>query len=221
MLKIKDLPLREVKKAKTKIELLRVLEEKLKNRPFELINITELCEDIMISEVTFYNYFKKKTDLILYHNKFLEIEIWIALNKLPLNCTGLQAIEHIFEIISDKTEENMLLMREFLLVIVNSHNPPNFQQITQAEILMKFPEIKEMPPSNLSISLMLETIIKKAISDGDLNKNNDIQSIQDFIITILIGLPFALLLSGEIPNLGNIRDSFKFQLKILWKGLNL
>jgi hypothetical protein len=220
MLKLNDLPLREVKKAKTKLELLRVLEEKLKNRPLELINITELCKDVMISEVTFYNYFKKKTDLILYHNKLLEIEIWLTLSGLPLNYTGLQVIGHIFEIISDKAEDNMLLMREFLLVMVNSRGPPIVPQITTAEIIMKFPNLNKIPPPDISIPLMIVENIEKAIKNEDLKHDIHIPTVLNAIITILIGLPFALLFSGRIKKPKDLRNSFKYQLKLLWKGLN-
>ena len=220
MVGLKDLPLREIKKAKTKLEILSVLKKKLKNRPLDQINIIEICNDVLISEVTFYNYFKKKNDLILYHNQLLEIELWIFLKTKHSDYSGLRAIEYIFEKISDKFESNSLLMREFLLVLANSRNKPNFQTISTAEILMKFPELKVLPPPNLSIPLLFSEHIIEAIKNGDLKKDIDIQMVLHSLLTILIGLPFSLMFSGQLENMRNTRKIFQNQLNLLWKGLN-
>ncbi len=65
--------LREEKYAKTKIAILNVILEKLKDSAIEDINIPPVCREIGISKRTFFNYYPSKHYVIFYL-----LQIWIA-----------------------------------------------------------------------------------------------------------------------------------------------
>ena len=61
-----DFPLRERKYAQTKIALATAVIDRLKEKRLNDISVKELCDTIPISEVTFYHYFSRKTDIFVY-----------------------------------------------------------------------------------------------------------------------------------------------------------
>ena len=76
------LPLRERKYARTKLTLRDAVAEALEAHSLEEVTVKALCEQAMISEATFFNYFPRKTDLINYL-----VQLW----SLELNWHGQQA----------------------------------------------------------------------------------------------------------------------------------
>ena len=52
--------LQKRKKGKNKINILRLFIEKLKHKPFKDIYVEDICDEVEISKMTFFNYFPKK-----------------------------------------------------------------------------------------------------------------------------------------------------------------
>ena len=76
MVKLEEIPLRERKSARIKLALLDAALERMLKRPFAEITVKELCEAVEISEVTFFNYFHAKNELLRYYLRLWSVEVF-------------------------------------------------------------------------------------------------------------------------------------------------
>ncbi len=74
-----NLSLREKKYATQKLKILDLFKEKLKEKSLAEISVKEIVRELEISQMTFFNYFKSKKEVLIYF-----IELWcIFHNILP------------------------------------------------------------------------------------------------------------------------------------------
>ena len=70
-----DFGQRELKKAKTKLECLKAMHILSKNKSFKDIKAKDIASAVAITEMTFFNYFKTKEELLLYYMRMGVIEL--------------------------------------------------------------------------------------------------------------------------------------------------
>ena len=104
--------LRERKYAQTKLALLHAAVEKMREKPLEAISVKELCDTVPVSEMTFYNYFPKKTDLLKYFIQITFIEMAWYLQYAVKNKTNLEMVEELVDFLARKVVGNSFIMTE-------------------------------------------------------------------------------------------------------------
>ena len=67
--------LRERKFARTRLKLAQALVKRLQQASLEEIVVRDLCDDVEISEATFFNYFPRKLDLLDYYTQLWMLEL--------------------------------------------------------------------------------------------------------------------------------------------------
>ena len=67
---INTLSLREKKQAALKLKILDTFDEKLKTKALSDISVKEVAKELDISEMTFFNYFGSKKEVLIY---FIEL----------------------------------------------------------------------------------------------------------------------------------------------------
>ncbi|GIG56844.1 hypothetical protein Lfu02_12160 [Longispora fulva] len=77
------LPLRERKRARTRVGLWTALRERIERTPFTDITVRELAAAVEISEPTFFAHFGSKTELLAYHICLWRIETVLASASAP------------------------------------------------------------------------------------------------------------------------------------------
>ncbi len=140
-LHFEDLPLRERKRARTRLALLDALLSRIGTRRIEQIPVKELCAEVEISEVTFFKHFPAKADLLTYFIQLWTIEMaWHADQASRTQGSGLRAIEDIFARTAHDTAQNIDSMLE---VIAHQARMPKdlvLPGVTTAERLLRFPD---------------------------------------------------------------------------------
>jgi AcrR family transcriptional regulator len=88
--------LRERKFARTRLALAEAAAGHLEAASFETLSVKSLCERVQISEATFFNYFPKKDDLIVYLDRLWTLELnWYGQQAMQQQ-QGLAVIEALF-----------------------------------------------------------------------------------------------------------------------------
>lgn len=212
----KTISLRERKYAQTKLALLNKALDKLKEKSFEDISVKELCETIPISEVTFFNYFPRKSDLIVYFIQLWMIEVysWVA-NRVGTG-GGLAAIEEIFDYTASKLPENPHIMTTIIAFYATRRGEIPFKEITAAERHLAFPgnDAAAQAPAQGFDKLFIP-FLEKAVEAGELPRDRDLRLVLATIVAVFLGVP--TFMTARDPSL--IRPVYREQLKILWKGL--
>jgi AcrR family transcriptional regulator len=210
--------LRERKYAQTKLALLHAAIEKMREKPLEAISVKELCDTVPVSEMTFYNYFPKKTDLLKYFIQITFIEMAWYLQYAVKNKTNLEMVEELVDFLARKVVGNSFIMTETLIHFGQERKKPEFEQISKAEQLLAFPDlpgIEEVHVKDTRLETMVEPYLRQAIEQGELPKNLDLNTVVLMTVSNFIGLVINLHLTE--PEL--VRPLCRRQLHLLWKAL--
>lgn len=209
--------LREIKYAQTKNAILDIFTEKLKKQYIEEVSIREICNEAQISEGTFYNYFPKKTDILVMHIALWSIKsTWLANKKLKETGSGLKAINEIFAFTAHEMQERGVVLYEVISFLSRMRKIMEVKDISFAEKVVVFPDlpgIEKIKAKN--ISDMMRVYIDKAIVNKELPKNINIDHLQLNIRTIFFGAPLALTLEY----VDKIDAVYQNELGILWRSL--
>jgi len=218
---IKDLPLRERKYALTKFAILDAAIEKLHDKPLSEISVSEICKMVPISEVTFYNYFPKKSDLVNYFMQLWSIDLLWHINKNKIK-PGLAVIEEIFEYNAKVVEESPNIMAEILIMIAHRRQEIIFKELQRAERLLFAAKIKcpeEIEERNLDEIILPN--IQIACKKKELPKNVEPKKVFLSLLSILYGVPMSILYTTYTNVHKKILSLYRIQLQNLWQALRL
>jgi AcrR family transcriptional regulator len=213
-----DFPLRQRKYVRTKLALMNVALERLKDKSLEEISVRELCEEAEVSEATFFNYFPGKTDLLVYFVQMWTIEAaWYARQALEAG-SGLGAIEAIFEFTAQRHAENPEVMAEIIAYQARRKAGIPLGTITEVELKTAFPDldgIEQVPEAELDS--ILPSLLAKAVEQGELAEDTDISSIALTLATIFFGIPIVQRNMKQL----SVADLYRGQLNSIWEGLKV
>jgi AcrR family transcriptional regulator len=208
--------LRERKYARTKLALLDAALNRLVDRPFDAISVKELCDEALVSEATFFNYFPKKTDLLIYFIQLWSIDVaWhgVAASK---GRGGLAAIEAHFARTAERARRRPRVMNEIIAFMARQREEFLFKPVSLAERLMAFPDwdnVAALPDD--AFDSLFEPNIRAAIELGELPRRTDVGYTQVALQTIFFGVPLAL----GIERAADVGKTYKHLLALVWAGL--
>jgi AcrR family transcriptional regulator len=213
--------LRQRKHAQTKVSLARAAMERLREDRLDEISVRELCETIPISEVTFYNYFPQKTDLLSYIMMLWQLEMIWKLQNQEGKKSNLEIIESFFLSAAQTFEEYPLVMNESLAFFLQQRGEVCWGEMSVAEKLIAYPDLIGIEsiqlPKNPKEDKALLLYIEMAIDAGELPQTVDVEVVSGMLDTILIGALMALR-EKESPNMKTV---YHKMLKMLWQGLHV
>lgn len=215
---LKDYPLRERKFAQTKVDLLKKMLEKTESRKLDDISVKELCEDLMISEGTFFNYFPRKTDLLVYFIHFWTLEIYYLSEKKYGNTSGLKKIEEMFILTaSEKTIGNSRIMDDIIAFMATSDYEfdVKLETVTDPEILLMFPQYSPEILNFKDIDFMNLYIQPLALAAelGEIEPDIDFMRANVSIVSIFFGT-YLTLRNAIQTNI--LADMYLSQLNQVW-----
>lgn len=173
---------REINKGTTRLGLVDAMLEELNEKPFNDINIIDICKKVNISKVTFFNYFDHKEQLV-------ELYIHLWLYQISEIIDNNNTLEENLEIIFDSIYSNnsgMEIMKAYLQHVTKSGSSSSII-LSNYE---KYITSKSGFHSN-NESFDIYELFHRILSEGKLiNKISE-------LLTFFMGLP----LSSELLNL--------------------
>ncbi len=210
--------LRERKFAKTRLSLAEVAAQHMEVAAFETLSVKALCERVQVSEATFFNYFPKKDDLIVYLDRLWTLELnWYARQSAEQH-SGLAVIEAMFRYTAIQVQKKPGLMGEIIAHEARARERSADPKITRAERMLAFPDldgIGEMPDD--SLEHILRAALQEGIDRGELPANTAVTAAMVGLVSIFYGVPLAL----QHSNPAAIGAMYLQQLAILWEGLRV
>lgn len=214
------IPLRERKYARTKLALVDAAIQRLEATPLEEITVISLCDDVEISEATFFNYFAKKGDLLDYYVQLWTLEITWKIRQGGQ--TGTAAIDALFAIAAQQFQQHPGMMGEVLARLARLREKPAPQKIGRAERRRAFE--KFTTDDNLAdlealeaggLDAVLLPALQQAINKGELPGNIHVPTTMLGLIALFYGIPLLL----RMGNPDAIPVSYRQQLAIYWQGI--
>lgn len=210
--------LRERKFARTRLALAEAASQHLEAASFESLSVKSLCERVQISEATFFNYFPKKDDLIVYLDHLWTLELnWYGQQAMHQQ-QGLSVIEALFRYTSIQIQKKPGLMGEIIAHEARSREREQGPIITLAERLMAFSDLEGIAAApDDSLEGLLRESLQAAIEQGELPENTAIPAAMVGLVSVFYGVPLAL----QHSNPAAIAAMYRQQLELLWKGLRV
>jgi len=216
---LRDIPLRQRKKARKRLALLDAFLERLRHKPHSEITVKELCEAVEVSEWTFFNYFPHKNDLFTYFARLWSIETTWQARRAAGGAEGLAAIEAVFDRAALVFEENPRLFLEMAIYIASEPHQAATKKkmISKAERLLRFPDlegIEDIPQGN--ITTIFSANLAAALAAGELPEGLDVEAATLNLEAIFYGVPMRLAMRNILHT---VAAAYHRQLSILWAGL--
>ena len=208
--------LRERKFARTRLALAEAATNHLEAAAFESLSVKALCDRVQISEATFFNYFPRKEDLIVYLDRLWTLELnWYG-KQASAQQQGLAVIDSMFRYTSIQIQKKPGLMGEIIAYEARSRERHSGLDITTAERMMAFSDLPGIVDlADDSLESLLKDSLQKAINLGELPENTAMATAMVGMVSIFYGVPLAM----QHGNAAGIGAMYRQQLAILWGGL--
>jgi AcrR family transcriptional regulator len=206
--------LRERKAAHTKVALMNAFLEQLETKAMDEIAVKAVCEIIPVSEVTFYNYFPRKTDIISFHLRLWSVQAQWGCARARLR--GLEAVRHLYRTMAEGVERRPHLMNE-AVSFFSWNGEATLSPLTSAEVMAAFPDLDGVGAfRSVPIPALLRERFEEARELGELPSSLDVDRWLPAALTIFFGAPLAMGWTGG----KSLATEYSRQLDVLLESMS-
>lgn len=205
------IPLRELKKAKTKIALYEAAMSLIGDRMFREIKLEDICQIAEVSRVTFFNLFRKKEDLLLYF-----MRIWLTNRQIDIkeqSLRGFDVVHHIHGKIAEQAQEKAGIMPSLIAFLAEMKMHPSMPEFSQAEIQLLFPGHVELGSVSPNMFALFEQAMSEALQDGTLKEGITVPAAIQFLFTVFYGT----FLTSQLYASEDILSFYETQIQLIEK----
>ena len=199
------LSLREKKQATLKLKILDTFDEKLKTKALADISVKEVAKELDISEMTFFNYFGSKKEVLVYF-----IELWSL--EMQMHIEGLEPINAIYRIFEETAvmiEKNPNLFMEIVATMALQGVEEKDIHIGRAERILRFGKETTHKEGGFS------DIVKPLLVELELSDEREA-----LIHTALFNTCFATPLFMKCPEFTDLKKRYFEQLDFILRKWN-
>ncbi|MCG7381492.1 TetR/AcrR family transcriptional regulator [Paenibacillus sp. ACRRY] len=193
-----DISLRELKKAKNKIALYEAGLSLMKDRMFSQVMIEDICKTAEISKVTFFKFYQRKEDLLIYF-----MRVWLTERIIEIEQEGKkgsQAFRHLLAEVAKEHQVRPGMMPSLISFLAEQNMQPCMPELSQAEVSLLFPGHEEAGSQSPNMYVLFQQFMKEEQQVGKLNKSITLEESVQICFTIFYGafLTAQLYNSAEI-----------------------
>jgi AcrR family transcriptional regulator len=205
----KKLPLREIKKARSKIALFKAALELIGTKSFKEVKLEDICEKAEVSKVTFFKFFPQKEDLLIYFMRLWLTDRLIEFKLQPRR--GIEAIRHLFRTVASSAGKNPGLMLSLISFLSEVNMHPNMPTLSEAEIQILYPGKEDLVDAEApNLGVLFYRFIEEAKEDGDISDRWPTEDLVKAMFTIFYGA----YLTAHLYNSVQFMEFYEFHLNL-------
>lgn len=136
-------------------------------KDFNKIHVTDICQAANISKVTFFKYFDRKEDVLMFYNSIINTGICIEVSQREIK--SVDGLEFVINRFGNIINETPSIARETVAAILHARPPILPIILTAADKALFFPDVRFNEVSlmsfwNLIEGFMLEGVLSKEIT---------------------------------------------------------
>lgn len=189
-----QISLHQLRKARIKLGILSATLELIGSGAYEELHVERICRLAEVSRVTFFKYFPKKEDVLLYFMRLWSLDR--AMDQLTSPKEGKVAIYHLFQKVADYQDRPGIFLN-IVGFIARQSTVPSVPEISETERQLRYPEDpcawEIVIPS---LGTMFDTHVDEAISRGELKIKAGRKEIVAALQTIFYGTPLIVHMTG-------------------------
>ena len=208
--------LRQRKSARTRLALADALTKALTRHTLAEISVKQLCQEAELSEATFFNYFRRKSDLMAYQAQLWLLELGWHLGNAPPESNGLAAVDLLFSRTAVTCARQPGVFRELIVWLVRGGELSDIDEMAVIDKRLAFPQlegIENVPVKG--VDAWLAPQLDAAMRRQELPDNALLPMTIASLLTILFGVPLTFLAKDP----ARIASVYRQQLTILWVGI--
>ena len=163
---------RELNKAQTRLNVLDTVYRLTSESNFRDLKTKSIAEGADITEMTFFNYFNKKEDILRYMMGLWALDLVVLQHRQPM--MGETAIRRIFKHTAEQVKKHPRLMANFVASLLTSDIVPEGHDIEAADRFVLYPDLPselynwKIPNGNEMLMQHLNEIDPGVDHSGDL-----------------------------------------------------
>jgi len=139
---VADFGKRALNKAQTRLNALETVYRLTDGENFRDLKVKSIAEEIGITEMTFFNYFKKKEDILKYMMGIWALDLVVQQHRNPL--AGEAAIRRVFQHTAGQVKKHPRLMANFVASLLTCEIDPVANDIEAADRFLLYPDVPEI-----------------------------------------------------------------------------
>lgn len=204
-----EIPLRELKKAKNKIALYEAALSLMKDRMFSQVMLEDICKRAEISKVTFFKFYQRKEDLLIYF-----MRIWLTERMIEIDQEGkkgFQAFRHLLTQVAKEHQVRPGMMPSLISFLAEQNMQPCMPELSQAEVSLLFPGHEEAGSRSPNMYELFQQFMKDEAQAGRLNKALTLEQAVQICFTTFYGA----FLTAQLYNSTEISRFYETHLGLL------
>jgi len=137
-----DFGKRALNKAQTRLNVLDAVYRLSNMTNFRDLKVKSIAGEIGITEMTFFNYFQKKEDILKYMMGIWALDLMILQSRHPLS--GEAAIRRVFSHTAEQVKKHPRLMANFVASLLTREIDPMASDIEAADRFLLYPDSPEL-----------------------------------------------------------------------------
>ncbi|CAH1191951.1 MULTISPECIES: TetR/AcrR family transcriptional regulator [Paenibacillus] len=181
----RDIPLRELKKAKNKIALYEAGLSLMKDRMFSQVMIEDICKRAEISKVTFFKFYQRKEDLLIYF-----MRVWLTERIIEIEQEGKKGFHAFRHLLSEVAKEYQLrpgMMPSLISFLAEQNMQPCMPELSRAEVSLLFPGQEEAGSQSPNMFVLFEQFMRDEQQAGKLHYTLTLEQAVQICFTIFYG----------------------------------
>ncbi|MGO4786049.1 MULTISPECIES: TetR/AcrR family transcriptional regulator [Paenibacillus] len=204
-----DIPLRELKKAKNKIALYEAALSLMSDRMFSQVMVEDICRRAEISKVTFFKFYQRKEDLLIYF-----MRVWLTKRVIEIDTEGkkgFQAFRHLLSQVANEHQVRPGMMPSLISFLAEQNMQPCMPELSSAEVSLLFPGHEEAGSKSPNMYDLFQQFMKEEEQAGRLNKAFTLEQAVQICFTIFYGA----FLTAQLYNSTEISRFYETHLGLL------
>lgn len=206
--------IRKEKAARLKVQILDYTLKLIGKKSFDDLYVDDLCAKVKISKVTFFKYFPRKEDVLLYY-----FRVWCLTRAVEMRekkKEGLGGVQYIFDKLGEDCELRPGLMQSLIGYLSDFKRAPKPFPVKAEEKQLLFPHVPDINSVEiLSVDQMVEKFILEAILKKEITRSTSTKDITHLVMTTFYGS----IVVGHIAQLNPVKLFFKRNLDMVIRGL--
>lgn len=204
-----EIPLRELKKAKNKIALYEASLSLMEDRMFSQVMLEDICKRAEISKVTFFKFYQRKEDVLIYF-----MRVWLTERIIEIDNQGkkgFQAFRHLLLHIAEENKVRPGMMPSLISFLAEQNMQPCMPELSPAEVSLLFPGQEEEGSQSPNMFALFLRFMEEEEQSGNLNKHLTLEQAVQICFTIFYGA----FLTAQLYNSPEIGHFYETHLRLL------
>ncbi len=176
---------REKNAASNKVKILKYVFTESKDRNFTDIQVVEICSFVGISKVTFFKYFTRKEDILLYFKSVFTLRIIIELKQKELD--GIKALSYIVQQFANEYSARPSLVLGLIHYFTDSTQYINPIHVKPAERNLLYSNLESLEYEIVSFDKLIEQIMLEVVFKKQSGLSADPKYLSELFISTLYG----------------------------------